>query len=511
MQYLIGVDVGTSGCKAAVFDSAYGLCALAQREYPTDAPRPGWAEFQPENVWDAVCGTVRSALEQLDAGGSGHRFGLAFSVFGDALVVADGAGKACCSGILSTDVRSAAIAERIARDIGREAVFARTGRLPHNSAPAPRMIWVKENLPALAGADARLYDVLSWLHVRLGLGAVSDYSNASGSMLFDINEKRWCDDLLHYGGIAELSLYRAVQAGTSLGHPSAEAAHALGFADAGSVEVVVGAMDQMCNATGAGAVSPGNLVCSIGTVEAVTVVLDAYVSPRSLMDLNMPRGMGALADQFITLVLLWDAGRSLRWLCDRFAVREKERALRAGRSVYDVVLDGEPGDRGVLFLPHLSGAGTPWQDPASRGAFLGLTTASDLRSLAHAVIAGVTYELRTNVDCLEAQGMAVDSLKVVGGGARSDVWLQLKADVLERDVHRLAMGEAGCLGAALLAGYGCGLFDDLPAASKRYARVAEVFRPGEHVADHRRRYAIYRQLYPALKSLHARIARLDGG
>jgi len=508
MHYLIGVDVGTSSCKAAVFDDELRLCALAQREYPLDAPRPGWAEFQPERLWDAVCETVRSALAQLDGSG-GHEFGLCFSVFGDALIVADGAGRVRCPGILSTDTRSATIAERIARDVGCTAVFARTGRLPHNSAPAPRMMWVRENLPEMAGADTHFFDVLGWLHVRLGLGAVSDYSNASGSMLFEIDAKRWCGELLSYAGVAESSLYHAVQAGTVLGRPAAEAARALGFADACSVQVVVGAMDQMCNATGAGAVEPGNLVCSIGTVEAVTVVLDPQVEPHALMELNMPRGMGALAEQFITLVLLWDAGRSLRWLCDGFAVAEKEQAQRTGRSVYDVVLEGDPADRGVLFLPHLSGTGTPWQDADSRGAFIGLTTASDVRSLAHAVIAGVTYELRTNVDGLGAAGMGINDLKVVGGGARSDTWLQLKADVLEREVHRLAFGEAGCLGAALLAGYGCGLFDDLPAASRRYARTAEVFRPSARVADHRRRYAIYRQLYPALKPLHAQIARLD--
>jgi len=197
MHYLIGVDVGTSSCKAAVFDDELRLCALAQREYPLDAPRPCWAEFQPERLWDAVCETVRSALAQLDGSG-GHEFGLCFSVFGDALIVADGAGRVRCPGILSTDTRSATIAERIARDVGCTAVFARTGRLPHNSAPALRMMWVRENLPEMTGADTHFFDVLGWLHVRLGLGAVSDYSNASGSMLFEIDAKRWCGELLSY-------------------------------------------------------------------------------------------------------------------------------------------------------------------------------------------------------------------------------------------------------------------------------------------------------------------------
>ena len=510
MQYMIGVDVGTSGCKAAIFDEEYELRAFAHREYPVDAPRPGWAECRPEQIWDALCGTVRESLAQLTTNVSEDGFGLCFSVFGDALIVSDESGKALCPGILSTDTRSAAIAERIAGDVGAEAVYAITGRFPHNSAPAPRMIWVKENLAALDGPGIRFLDVLSWLHLRMGLGAVSDYSNAAGSMLYDINRKRWCPQLLDYAGIAETSLYRAVQAGTRIGRPSKDGARALGFPNAERVEVIAGAMDQMCNATGAGVVEPGNLVCSIGTVEAVTVVLDPLVSSTVLMELNMPRGMGALADQFITLVLLWDAGRSLRWLCDQFGASERERALREGISVYDVVLSGVPGDRDVFYLPHLSGGGTPWQDPASRGAFLGLTTASDLPSLARAVIAGVTYELKTNIDCLESAGMRVDDLKVVGGGARSDVWLQLKADVLERDVYRLAMSEAGCLGAALLAGYGCGWFDDLPAASRRYARTAEVFHPTGRSLVEQQRYAVYRQIYPALKPLNARIAQLDG-
>ncbi len=204
--------------------------------------------------------------------------------------------------------------------------------------------------------------------------------------------------------------------------------------------------------------------------------------------------------------LLWMRALTA-WLCDRFAVAEKEQAQRTGRSVYDIVLEGDPADRGVLFLPHLSGTGTPWQDADSRGAFVGLTTASDVRSLAHAVIAGVTYELRTT-SMASGGGMGINALKVVGGGARSDTWLQLKADVLERrsTAWRLARQGAWVRRCLLATAVGC-------STTSRPRRGGTRDGGGVPSVGARRGppapYAIYRQLYPALKPLHAQIARLD--
>ncbi len=372
-----------------------------------------------------------------------------------------------------------------------------------------KIVWLKENIPEIVGPQALFLDMHSWIQVKLGIGPVVDRTLASGTMLFDITSMEWDPELLAYAGVAERALPRCRPAGALLGPPSTEAAAELGLARAAQVQIVTGAMDQACNAVGSGTVLPGGVVCSIGTVEAVTIVLDPAVHPQRLIDLNMPIVPSAIGGQFMAHVLLWDAGRSLSWFCANFARKEEEEAAARNLSVYEELLSGEPRARNVFYLPHLSGSGMPWQDPTSRGAFLGLTTTTDVVSVAHAIIEGLTFELKLNLDAMESVGMPLNELRVVGGGSKSDRWLQLKADVLGKPISRLEFGEAGCLGAAILAGYGCGLLDDPVAASRRIARSAESFRPSAEGVDlYRRKYAIYRRIYPTLQDLNREISRL---
>ncbi len=273
-------------------------------------------------------------------------------------------------------------------------------------------------------------------------------------MLFEIDAKRWCGELLSYAGVAESSLYHAVQAGTVLGRPRRKPparSASLTRAPPGG---------RWCDGPdvqrdGCRRCRAGNLVCSIGTVEAVTVVLDPQVEPHALMELNMPRGMGALAEQFITLVLLWM--RAAHCLVVRQVCRCREGAGAADGAERLRHRAGRRPGRSRRVVPAAPvRTGTPWQDADSRGAFVGLTTASDVRSLAHAVIAGVTYELRTK-SMASGGGMGINALKVVGGGARSDTWLQLKADVLERrsTAWRLARQGAWVRRCLLATAVGC--------------------------------------------------------
>jgi xylulokinase len=509
MEYLVGVDVGTSGCKVAVFDERHQLQASDQRGYALIAPRPGWIEFDPEAIWAALCGAVRGALAQLGTGLHRDAFCLGFSVFGEGLILADPSGRPVHRGILSSDVRSAAVAERMERDLDRATWYRRTGRLPHPMAVATKIIWARENLRGIVDGRTRFLDVGSWLFGRLGAGWVTDYSVASGTMLLDLDSLRWAPDLLAYAGIGLDSLPTPVQAGTRLGAPGAEAADSLGFPEAGQVRLVVGAMDQLCNAVGSGTVTPGDVVCSTGTVEAVTVVLDPTSVIEALMELNVPRLPSAIAGQFVTMMLLWNAGGSLRWFCDHFARKEKEEAEARGSDVYTALLRDEPKSRSVFFLPHLSGSGTPWMNPNSRGAFLGLTMAADVASLAHAIVEGLTFELKANLDAFVGSGARINDLVIVGGGSRSDRWLQLKADILQRTVSRLATEEAGCRGAAILAGCGCGLLDDPAAAARQWVQIGQTFSPSGEAGRYQRKYEVYRQIYRALESTNRAIVDLD--
>ena len=257
MQYLVGVDVGTSSCKVAMFDETFELKSFAQCGYALNAPRPGWIEFDSLQIWNALCESVRAALSRLEVDLIAHSFCVAFSVFGEGLIITDDGGRPVYPGILSSDVRSAGIADRMDREIGRDVLFERTGRFPHPMSVVTKIIWARECLPRVVNRRTRFLDVASWLFNRLGAGWVTDHSIASGTMLFDIDPLAWAPDLLAYAGIGAEVLPASVQAGTSLGSPSDEAAKALGFPAAANVSLVVGAMDQMCNAVGTGTVAPG--------------------------------------------------------------------------------------------------------------------------------------------------------------------------------------------------------------------------------------------------------------
>ena len=509
MQYFIGIDVGTSGCKVSVFDEGFQPQAFATQKYAINTPRPGWAEFDPIEIWHAVCETTRRALDQLQIELGKHTFALSFSVFGEGLITSDAEGHVLYPGILCSDLRSVAITERMEKDLGREALFAKTGRTPHPMAVITKIIWLHENRPDLVGSQTRFLDFHGWLHATLGTGLVTDHTSASGTMLFDIDQKIWSPELLAYARIRGENLPESVQAGTSVGHPTEAAARALGFPDAGNVQVAVGAMDQMCNAIGSGTVLPGDIICSMGTVEAVTIVMAPGARTEALIGFNMPRVPSAVEDQYVTHIFLWDGGRSLGWFCDNFAQKQREDAEQNGLSVFAELLGQEPRARDGFFLPHLSGSGMPWQNPLSRGAFLGLTPAFDVVSAAHTIIEGVTFELKINLDNLRSLGMQSDDLRVVGGGSKSDAWLQLKADILERPVSRPAFGEAGCLGAALLAAYGAGFFTDLVAASKNIVNIRDSFQPSARAAYCRKKYEIYKEIYPAIEGINRQIATLD--
>jgi xylulokinase len=509
VQYLVGIDVGTSACKVAIFNERFELLSLASEKYNVNMPRPGWAEFNPNQIWDGVCKAVRTALEGLRVELVQQLFSVSFSVFGEGLITLDGKGEILYPGILCSDLRSTEIVSRMANDIDRYELFSTTGRTLHPMAVVTKIIWLGENRPDVVTSHTRFVDMHCWLHTKLGTGTITDHSTASGTMLFDIWRKAWSQDLLAYARIKSENLPKSVQAGTGVGHPVSEAASELGFPDARNVQIVVGAMDQMCNAVGSGTVFPGELICSMGTVEAVTVALaTSDLECGALVGLNMPIVPSAIADQYVTHVFLWDGGRSLNWFCEKFAWKEREAAEASGTDVYSYILNQEPCARGVFFLPHLSGSGMPWQDPLSRGCFLGLTPAADVPSLAQAIIEGVTFELKINLDNLNSLGMYTTGLRVVGGGSRSGKWLQLKADVLERQVSRLAISEAGCMGAALLAGYGANLFGDLAKASKEAAITAESFQPSQRSEEYQRRYEVYKRIYPTIASLNQMICDL---
>ncbi len=505
-DYFVGVDIGTSGCKVGVFDESYHCVCLVREGYTVDSPKPGWVELDPNVVWESFRKCLHAALKTLSLVPSKSRFAMSFSVLGDGLIVTDKSGRPLYSGILSSDIRSVDYAKQIEDDLGNDLLSRITGRASHPMTVLPRILWAKSKLLRNKPTGIVFQDFHSWLFTRLGVGPITDYSIASGSLLFDLSTKDWSDQLLAYAEVGKDSLPQVVEAGTVAGVLREPVLAELGFPPGCEVTLVTGAMDQWCNLLGSGSVNQGDCTCSMGTVECVAIILHPSVETDALIKLGMYKAPGVRRDQFVTHALLWNGGGSLGWFCENFAKQEKMTAEKTGVSVYDIVVNPEPKAHGVFFLPHLSGSGTPWMDPLSKGAILGLTLATDVVSLANAIIEGVTFEIKENIVRLENLGVPIKSLKVVGGGSKSDKWLQLKADVLGKVVRRLAFGEAGCMGSAVLARKAMDPSADVAEIAENVVKIEREFEPSSMSEEYARKYEVYKRIYPTLRSLNHYIA-----
>jgi xylulokinase len=277
--------------------------------------------------------------------------------------------------------------------------------------------------------------------------------------------------------------------------------------------VVTGGHDQACGALGVGLTTPGLAMVSTGTAEVVEVALAAPVINAALYEGNISVYVHTVPELYLAMTLNHSGGMLLRWFRDTFGREETvAAALFAERGedrpdAYDLLLaDAAPEPTSLLLLPHFAGSGTPTVDTASKGALLGLTFATSKADVAKAILEGLTFELRLNLDLLREGGVAVQELRAIGGGARSDLWLQLKADVTGVPVAAPRVTDAACWGAALLAGYGAGCFARLEDAAAGAVELERRFEPCQaRAARYAERYALYRELYPTLKELLHRV------
>lgn len=507
-DYLIGVDVGTSGCKVAVFNREFELQTISHREYTVFSGKPGWVELDTEKVWKAICESLREVAIEVDLHNA--RCHLTFSTVGEGLIICDRSGNSLYPAIISSDVRSFENVNSITHNFDESELYRITGRFPHPMAVLPKILWVKEN-QSFASRDISFLDFQSWLQRKLGFNPLTDFSTAGGSMMFDIDKKRWSEELLDFASVKTEQLPDTAPAGTKVGHLDYESRAAIGFQDCDRVNVYLGSMDQMCNALGSGVVEYGDSVCSIGTVMCMTVVLDRTTDTDMLRKLRVPKVGSSIEDQYVTHILLWNGGGSLRWFRDNLAASVKEEAQKRDTDVYERLLGSESKKNTVFFLPHLTGSGTPWMDPKSRGAFVGLTLASDSRSMANAVLEGVTFDLKLSIEKLETAGLIIKEIKAVGGGSHSPLWLQLIADILDSRVSKPVLNEAGCAGAAILSGFGAGFYPDLKETSRRFVKFEESFLPTEKTAFYAEKYQIYKDIYTTLKQLNHRICEIEAG
>ncbi len=507
--YILAHDLGTTGNKVSLFDAETGAAvASAYHPYRTDYPHSGWAEHDPADWRRAVLGGTRELLDKTGVA-PGDIAVVSFSGMMMAALPLDANGEPLRSAILWADVRATAEANLLARAVGYETVYRRTGHRPSSSYTGPKILWIKRHQPEIY-AQARVFLQPKDYAAYLFSGEyATDYSDASGTNLFDLETRSWAPDLIAAAGLDADKLPPAYPSAQVIGHVTPEAAALTGL-QAGT-PVVIGGGDGACATVGSGSVAPGQAYNYIGSSAWIAVTAE-----KPLIDPEMRTFTYVHMDPryYFPTGTNQCAGGAFDWLerLLRCATPEDAGDASAAR-IYDelatAAATAPPGARGLLFLPHLIGERTPYWNPSARGGFVGLTMAHGRAEMARAVLEGVALNLRSILVAFRGLDTEINAMRLIGGAARSPVWRQIIADVygLPLLLPQL-VSEATSLGAAIAGGVGVGLYPDYSIA-RTFVRTTEAERPDPATqAQYDIIYPLFLDAYRATEPLFARLAAL---
>lgn len=496
MNYM-GVDVGTSGCKAVVFDESGVERASSYREYNVIFSADGGAELDSEEVMQKCEAVIREAAEKAE---SRSVKGLGISSQGEAFTALGEDGRALCNAMVSSDVRADHFAKTWPKRFGEKRLYQITGHTAHPLFTLFKFLWLKENRPEVWEKAARFLCFEDLLQFRLGLDPAIGWSLAGRTMLFDVRKHAWSGEILEDIGLSIDKLARPLASGTVAATVPKGVSDRLGLAK--DAFLVVGGHDQPCAALGAGVTEPGCAMYATGTVECIAPALSEPVFTEALRKNNLCTYDHAVPGMYTSLTYSLTGGNILKWFRDEFGAEEVEEARRTGRNAYELLLDtmdDKPAD--LMVLPYFTPTGTPYFDTVTRGAILGLRLSTKRRDVIKALIEGVAFEMKLNLHILEESGCGIHELRATGGGAKSKLWNQLKADVLGKPVTALNVIEAGCLGTAMLA-FAADSGQDVRKVAKEWVRPVEEHHPRpETAALYRERFELFRKIYPAIKQL----------
>jgi xylulokinase len=496
---LIGLDCGTQSIRALLIDAGGRTLALAARPTPTIARASDQAEHAPEALWE----TVLALLAEIATAREGIEIaGIACASMGEACVLLDAAARPLGTAVPGFAGGSEPDAATLAATIGAERLFAITGMPVDPTLTLCKLLWHRRSDPAQFARVRRVLNLADYIAFRLSGAAATDRSLASRTLLLDIGAGDWSAELAARVGIDPALLPPVRPSGTCLGPVRAEVLAATGIG--GRPVVGVGGHDHVIGGFAAGAARPGILLDSIGTAEALLQTVDRPVLTAASSARGFWQGAVALDRAFAYVGAgINRAGGAIEWLAGLLGSPPREALIAAAGAV-------PAGSSGVLFLPHLAYATAPVVDTASRGAFLGLTAATDAGTLFRAVLEGLAMEARLAVDALAAlpgAGTAED-IRVIGGGARNALLLAIKAACYARPLTVIEAPEATALGAALLGGIAAGLFADMAAAHTAIRLPMHAVEPEPAAVDaYARLFAdIYRRTYPTLAPLSHALA-----
>ena len=498
---IAGLDIGTTGCKLTVFDRTGAYLDYAYRDYPVKR-NSSEHEVDAKVIMDNVLAVMKEIGEKYP-----DIAGIGVTSFGETFVLTDENGMSMHPAMLYTDPRGKNECRELEEKLGSMRIASITGLRPHEMYSISKIMWMKRNCPEVYGRVKHIFLMEDYVVFQLTGKAQIDYSLATRTMAFDITALKWSGEIFREAGIDMELMSDPVPTGTPAGNLRREMAEQTGMR--GSVQIVSVSHDQVAAAVGAGVFDSDMAVDGAGTVECVTPVFDRLPDAKVMYDGYYSVVPYVIPGKYVCYAFSYTGGALIQWCVDTLAKKEKELAAEQGISVNSYLENqiraagAEPdAPTGLLVLPHFAGAATPYMDIGSKGAVIGLQTDTTVSDIYRACMEGVAYEMLLNMERLKDSGIHYKMLHATGGGARSEFWMQMKADILNVPIAALKTVDAGTVGSAMLTGIVAGCFENLEDADAHMVEKRQVYEPRPKMHEkYQEIYKKYRELYGAVRPL----------
>ncbi len=492
---LLGIDIGTSACKAALFSQSGQVLSQVSRQYPVHYPHPGWAEQNPDDWWQAACSAIR---EVIDSSGAkpGDIAGIGVAGQSWSAILVGPQGEVLLPTPIWTDTRALKECEEIARLVPEETLFSCCGNPLRPEYSLPKVKWYQRCAPDAYGKAASVLQSNSFIVYRLTGRVTQDISQGYGFSCFDTRKGRWDEEIIKRLDIRRELLPAMFASHETAGTVSSQAAKLTGLL--AGTPVVAGGLDAACSTLGAGVIHHGQTQEQGGQAGGMSICLSAPVSDRRLI-----LGCHVVPGRWLLQGGSTGGGGALKWLRDQLSPQLSFAQMS------DLAATVKAGSEGVLFLPYMAGERSPLWNPNACGVFFGLDNTKTSAHLIRAVMEGVAFSLQHNLQTAQQAGTQVRVLRATGGSANSLVWTQLKADITGRDIEVSSSDTTTTLGAALLAGVGTGLYPDFEAAVGRTVGVLRTHQPNaDNTSVYARQYRRYLELVKCLAPMMTKEAEL---
>lgn len=500
-MFLVGVDIGTTGCKAIVFDENGKALGYGFREHNVIQEKFGYAEQNPNEVWKNTKFVLKKAIYESKVK---DIKAISISVQGDAIIPVSKGLEPLHNAILGMDYRTTYETGLCEELIGSRRIFDLTGMRSHPMNSLTKIMWFKNNKKELYEKTYKFMTYADFIMSKLGGECVIDFTMASRTMAFDLKNKLWSKEILQKTDITEEKLSKPISSGAIAGMLNEQLRVYLGISK--GTMLVTGGHDQTCAALGAGVISENIAIDSHGTAEVLSTAFNLPKINNSMFQSFYPCYLHVKNGMYFTFSLNHTGGILFKWFRDIFGREEIQQAQNSGKDPYELLIEAAPkGPSDILILPHFNGSGTPYCDTNSKGAMLGLTMSTTKGDITKGILDSLTYELKFNIETMNAAGIFIKDIRAVGGAAKSDTWMQIKADILGCTVSTLKIREAACLGSALLAGTATGVYKSLDEGVKSTVKLNKTFEPTNISKLYNEKYEAYKEIYTSIKHINEKI------